>query len=298
MHLSELIKRHQFVVTCEIHPPKGVNIDEFLNEVDEVKDHVDAISIGDNKRAVMRAATLAICHLLKERNIEPIMELTARYRNRIALQSDLLGAAILGVENILLVDGYDPSVGDHAAAKPVDDLDYMSLVNAAVTLTKGTDMTGHVLNEAPSFCFGVLATPGLGDDQSHLAELKEQIGLGIDFIQTQPVYDPEVLERFMESISSFNVPVVVGHIMLKSSSMAEFMNSNLPGVMVPEKLIRELEGLPRSEVAETSLRISIELLRKMKTMCQGIHFSMPAGWERHVSRIVETVAGERSRLST
>jgi 5,10-methylenetetrahydrofolate reductase len=154
-------------------------------------------------------------------------------------------------------------------------------------------MTGHALNEAPSFCLGVLVTGGLEDGQSHLAELKEQIGLGIDFIQTQPVYEPEVLERFMESISGFNVPVLVGHIMLKSSSAARFMNSNLPGVNVPDKLIIELEGLPRNQVMERSLQISIELLRKLKSMCQGVHLIMPAGWERYVSNIVDEVTSER-----
>lgn len=292
MHLSELIERHQFVITCDIDSPKGVNLEEFLDKVDMVKDYVDAINIGDNQRAVMRAAALAICHLLKERDIEPVMELAACYRNRIALQSALLGAAILGIENILLLDGYDPSVGDHADAKPVYDLDGVSLVNVAITMTKGTDMAGHALNEAPDFCLGIMVTPGPESGGVHLAELKEKMALGIHYVQTQPIYDPEVLERFVESISSFNVPVVVGHVMLKSASMARFMNSNFPGVTVPEKIIKELEGLSRDQVAERSLQISVELLNKMKPMCQGIHF-MPTGWERYVPMIVEEVAGER-----
>ena len=288
MHLSELVKRRQFVITCEVDSPKGVDIEEFLNKVDMVKDCVDAINIGDNQRAVMRAASWAICHLLKTRNIEPIMELTTRDRNRMALQSDLLGAAVLGIENVLLLTGHDPSMGDHAQAKPVYDLDSVSLVNAAMTLTKGTDMTGHALNGAPNFCFGVAATPGLEPAESHLARLKEKIAQGAQFVQTQTVYEPEVLERFMESVSRFNVPVIVGHIMLKSVSMASFMNSNFPGVTVPQKLIKELEGLPKEQVIETSLQISIDLLKKMKPMCQGIHL-MPAGWERYVPRIVEAV---------
>jgi len=297
MLLSELIKQRQFVITCEVDSPKGVDVDDFLNKVDVVKDCVDAINIGDNQRAVMRAASLAICHLLKTRNIEPIMELTTRDRNRIALQSDLLGAAILGIENILLLTGHDPSMGDHAEAKPVYDLDSLSLVNAAMTLTKGTDITGHALDGAPNFCLGVTATPGLEPEELQLAELKGKIAQGVQFIQTQPIYEPEVLERFMESISSFNVPVMVGHIMLKSASMANFMNSNFPGVTVPESLVKELVGLPREQVVETSLQISIELLKKMKPLCQGIHF-MPAGWERYVPRIAEAVAGDRVPKAT
>ena len=288
MHLSELIKRQQFVITCEIDPPKGVDVDEFLDKVNIVRDSVDALNIGDNERAVMRASSLAICRILKEQNIEPIMGLAARYRNRIAVQSDMLGAAILGVENLLLLAGYDPSVGDHVEAKPVNDLDSVSLVSAAVTLQKGQDMGGHNLNESPEFCLGVLATPDTDGGMSELAELKEKIALGIDFIQTQPVYDPEILERFVESISSFNVPVIVGHMMLKSASMARFINSNLPGVTVPEQVIGEFEGLSKNQAAERSLGLSIELLTKMKPMCQGICFT-PAGWERYIPRIVEAI---------
>jgi len=290
MHLTELVKHGQFVITCEVASPKGVNIDDFLDTVDLVKDSVDAINIADNQRAVMRAAALAICHLLKTRNIEPVMELTTRDRNRIALQSDLLGAAILGIENILLVSGYHPSVGDHAEAKPVYDLDSVSLVSAAMTLTEGKDMAGHALDGPPNFCVGVAATPGLEPAELHLAKLEEKIAKGAQFIQTQTIYEPEVLERFMESVSKFNVPVLVGHMMLKSVSMASFVNSNFPGVTVPEKLIQELAGLPKDKLIETSLQISIDLLKKMKPMCQGIHF-MPAGWERYVPRIVEAVVG-------
>lgn len=293
MHLSELIKRRQFVITCEIDPPKGVDVNEFLDKVNIVKGSIDALNIGDNERAVMRASSLAVCRILKEQNIEPIMGLTARYRNRIAVQSDMLGAAILGVENLLLLAGYDPSVGDHAEAESVYDLDSVSLVSAAITLQKGQDMTGHDLNEAPEFCLGVLATPELEGDESDLVELKEKIALGVDFIQTQPVYDPAVLERFVESISSFNVPVIVGHMMLKSASMARFINSNLPGVTVPERVIEELEGLPKDRAVERSLELSIEILTKMKPVCQGISFT-PAGWERYIPRIVEAIGVPRS----
>ena len=290
MHISELVKSGQFVVTCELGSPKGVDFEEFLDQADLVKDCVNAVNIADNPRAVMRAGALAMCHLLKERNIEPVMEVTARDRNRIALQSDLLGAAILGIENILLVTGYDPSVGDHTEAKPVYDLDSVSLVEAAMTLTTGKDIAGHALDGSPEFCFGVMATPGLELAKPHLSKLEEKIAQGAQFIQTETVYEPEVLERFIESVSRFNVPVIVGHLMLKSVSMASFINSNMPGVTVPRKLIEELEGLPREQLIETSLQISIDLFKKMKPMCQGIHL-VPAGWERYVPRVVKAIAG-------
>jgi 5,10-methylenetetrahydrofolate reductase len=297
MHICEIIDRYKFVVTCEVDSPKGINIEEFLDKADLVKDYVDAIHIGDNQRAVMRAAPLAICHVLKEKNIEPVMELASQYRNRLALQADLLGAAILGVENVLLTKGFNPSLGDHAEAKSVHDLDCVTLVKAAVNLTKGTDMTGHALNEAPNFCLGVAALPEREPNEAHLAELKEKVSLGARYIQTQPIYETEILERFLESIRDLHVPVIVGHMMLKSASMARFIDSNLPGVTVPEKLIRELEGLPRNQLVEKSLQISVALLKKMKSLCQGVHF-IPAGWEIYVPGIVQEIVGERTPKSS
>ena len=290
MNLLELINNGRFVVTCEVGSPKGTNILGFLNTVDLVKNYVNAITIGDNQRAVMRAAPLAICQLLKARNVESVMELATRDRNRLALQSDLLGAGIIGVENLLLVTGHDLSVGDHVEAKPVYDLDCASLVKATSVLTQGKDLTGHALDGAPSFCIGVEATVGLRPAEEQLAMLQEMKNQGAQFIQTQPIYEPEVLERFTDSIRGLNMPVIVGHMTLRSASMANFMNSNLPGVHVPKEMIKDLEGLPREELVEKSLQLSIDLLKKMKPMCQGIHL-MPGGWERYVPRIVDAVVG-------
>lgn len=291
MHISDIVKQKGFVLTCEVDSPKGIGIEEFLDKVDYVKSYVDAIVAGDNQRAVMRASPLAVCHLLKQKNLEPIMELSARYRNRLALQSDLLGAGILGIENVLLLDGYDPSFGDHAEAKSVFDLTCCDLVKAASVLTKGADLTGHALNEAPKFCLGVFASIGTGTDEKQVSELKEKIAAGASFVQTQPIYDADALARFLQATGKLNVPVIVGHMMLKSASMARFMNSNLPGVTVPEALIRQLEGLPREQVTEKSIQISTDLLKQMKPMCQGFHF-IPAGWERYVGNVVTEVMGK------
>ncbi len=289
MHISEIIKRRKFIVTCEIDSPKGINVEEFFAKVETVREHIDAISIGDNQRAVMRASPLAICHALKEKQVETIMELSAQYRNRLALQADLLGAAILGVENILLSEGFDPSMGDHGEAKSVLDLDCAALVRTAVGLTKGCDMTGHALNQAPDFCLGVTAVPEWAAEGAHLAELKEKVSHGASFIQTRPIYKPEMLERFLESINGLRVPVIVGHMILKSASMARFISSNLPGITVPENLINRLEGLPREQLLKESLQISVELLSRMRPLCQGVHF-IPAGWETYIPGIIQQIA--------
>lgn len=285
MQICEIIRRGKFAVTCEIDSPKGTSLEEFFDKVDIVKEYVDAINIGDNRRAVMRAAPLAICHLLREKGIETIMEVAAQYRNRLALQADLLGAAILDIENLLITRGLAPSIGDHAEAESVRDIDLQTLLKAAVNLIKGTDLAGHALNEAPHFCLGVDVTLATEAGEVHLDELKEILSSGADYIQTQPIYEPAILERFLESIRGFNLPLIVGHMMLKSASMARFINSNLPGVRVPETLIRELEGLPRDQIVKKSLQISGTLLRKIKPLCQGVNF-IPAGWEKYLPGIM------------
>jgi len=290
MNLVERIKGGRFVVTCEVGSPKGVNSLGFLNTVDLVRNYVDAVMVGDNNRAVMRAAPLAICQLLKSRNVEPLMELSTRDRNRLALQADLLGAGIAGVENILLVEGHDLSVGDHVDARPVHDLDCAALVKAAATLTQGKDMTGHALDGAPEFCIGVEAMVGQVPADEQGERLRELVGQGAQFLLTQPIYAPEMLESFVNSVSDLNVPVIVSHMTLRSASMANFMNSNLPGVNVPRELVGELEGLPRAELGEKSLQLSIDLLKKLKPFCQGIHL-MPSGWEAYVPRIADAVVG-------
>ncbi len=286
MKLTEVIKDKGFVITCEISSPKGVNIDELLDRSDIVREVADLINVGDNQRAVMRAASWAICRILKSRGLEPVMEICGRDRNRLAVQSDILGAALLGIENLLLSTGYDPSVGDHAQAKAVYDLDATALVAAARSLTEGKDITGHALNEAPDLCYGIMATPGLDADGENLTALKAQLDAGACFIQTQPVYELGVLDQFLDAVRGYDVPVIVGHVILKSASMASFMNSNVPGVRVPDSMIRELEGLPRQQVAEVSLQLSGELLKQFRGRCQGIHI-MAEGWERFVPRLVQ-----------
>ena len=291
MRISDKIKQKGFVITCEIDSPKGIGIEEFLDKVDTVKNYVDAITVGDNQRAVMRAAPLAVCHLLKERNVEPIMELSALYRNRLALQSDLLGAGIMGIENVLLNDGWDPAMGDHIEAKPVRDLDCCGLVKAAASLTKGGDLGGHNLNEAPTFCVGVSVNIGTGLGTDLAFQIEDKIAAGAQFVITQPIYDSAILEEFLGTVKKFNVPLIVGHMMLKSSSMARFINSNLPGVTVPDSIIKELDMIPREKMAEKSLQISAAFLRKIKPLCQGFHF-IPAGWERYIENLVQEVTGK------
>lgn len=291
MRISEKIKQQGFIITCEIDAPKGVGIEEFLDKVDTVKNYVDAVTAGDNQRAVMRAAPLVICHLLKEKNIEPVMELSSLYRNRLALQSDLLGAGILGIENVLIQEGWDPTIGDHMDAKAINDLDCCGLVKAATNLNSGIDLSGNALNEAPDFCIGVSVNISQAFDSNQIAQLKEKIGAGAQFIITQPVYDSTLLHSFLETTKDLGIPVIIGHMMLKSPSMARFINSNLPGVTVPDSIIKELEKVPRAQVPEKSLQMSAALLKELKPLCQGFHLIL-AGWEKYIGNLVQEIGGK------
>ena len=288
MHITELIKQGKFVITCEIDSPKGVNHEDFLDKVDMVKESVDAVCVGDNLRAVMRCAPLAMCHLLQERAVEPVMQMNTRDRNRLAIQSDLLAAATLGVENIVATTGYDVSLGDHREAVSVNDLDTMAIIRAAREMNEGRDLAGHTLEGASNFCIGVLTSLAPKSEPAEMERLEREIAEGALFIKTQPVYQPEVLEKFMEWVSRLKLPVIVGHVMLKSASMASFLNSNVPDIHVPDSIIRQMEGRPREDLIKVSQQITIEFMQKIKPMCQGVHL-IPMGWERYVPNVIEAL---------
>jgi len=288
VHITELIKQGKFVITCEIDSPKGVNHEDFLDKVDMVKESVDAVCVGDNLRAVMRCAPLAMCHLLQERAVEPVMQMNTRDRNRLAVQSDLLAAATLGVENIVATTGYDVSLGDHREAVSVNDLDTTAIIRAAREMNEGRDLAGHALEGASNFCIGVLTSLTPKSESAGMERLEREIAEGALFIIAQPVYQPDVLEKFMESVSRLKLPVIVSHVMLKSASMASFLNSNVPDIHVPDSIIRQMEGHPREDLIKVSQQITIEFMQKIKPMCQGVHL-IPMGWERYVPNVIEAL---------
>jgi methylenetetrahydrofolate reductase (NADPH) len=284
MKLLEIFESGKFAVTSEVGPPKGVDIEKMLEEAEIIRGKVDAINVTDQQSSVMRLGSLAVCHLLKQRGLEPVFQLTCRDRNRIALQSDLLSAHVLGIENVLCLTGDHISLGDHPGAKPVFDLDSVSLLHAAVELQQGRDLAGQQLKGSPSFCLGAVVTPGANPLEPQIMKMEKKVKAGAQFFQTQAVYDPQRFEEFMNQVRYLNVPVMVGIVFLKSAGMARFMNKNVAGVHVPESLIDELDNA-ESRV-KTSIEISGRLIREMKDMCQGVHL-MPLGWEKHVPAVLE-----------
>ncbi len=281
---SEALSSGKFVVTAEIGPPKGVDIEEMLEDAELLKGRVDAINVTDQQSSVLRLGSLAVCHLLLDRGIEPIFQMTCRDRNRIALQSDLLSASVLGIENVLCLTGDYVTLGDHPQAKPVFDLDSVSLLQAAMKLQNGHDLAEKELKGNPKFFLGAVVTPGADPLEPQLIKMEKKIKAGARYFQTQAVYDVAEFEQFMSRVKHLDVPVLVGLIPLKSAGMARFMNKNIAGVHVPDNLIEEIDQAENKR--QKSVEITARLIKDLKGLCQGVHL-MPIGWEKLVPAMLD-----------
>ena len=291
MKLSTLFSAGKYVVSGEVGPPKGVSTSEVLEGAGEMAPYVDVVNVTDNQSAVMRLGSLAVSHLLKQQGIEPVFQMVCRDRNRIALQSDLLSATALGVENVLLLTGDHMVLGDHAEAKGVFDLDSVQLLAAAKGLNNGSDLAGHELDDNTDLCLGAVVNPGSAELETQLLKMEKKIDAGAEFFQTQAVYSPDLFARFMDKAGSFGVPVMVGIVPLKSAGMARYMTQNVAGVDVPDAMIERIGAAAKEDRKKVSIEMSVEIISEMKSMCEGVHI-MPLGWDDIVPAIV-TGAGLR-----
>jgi len=287
MNLEEKLKNGKFIITSEVGPPKGTNIMPHIEEAELLKEKADAFNVTDMQSSVMRLGSLAVCRLLVERGLEPIYQLTCRDRNRLALQSDLLSTAVFGIRNVLLLTGDHTVLGDHPQAKPVFDLDSVSLLKVASGLMKGKDMVGNELDGKPDFFLGAVVNPGYEPMELQLLKMEKKIEEGARFFQTQAVYDLPTFEAFMKEAFRFDVPVLGGIVLLKSAGMARFMNENVAGVNVPDRYIKMMAAADKKERSKISIQIAAELVKGMKGLCQGIHI-MPLGWEKHIPAVLES----------
>ncbi|MGD9142870.1 MAG: methylenetetrahydrofolate reductase [Dehalococcoidia bacterium] len=284
--LKDKLNSGEFVVTGEIGPPKGVDLNACLHDAEMLRDYVTAINVTDLQSAVFRIGSLAVSCKLIERRIEPIFQLTCRDRNRLALQSDLLSAWALGIENALCLTGDHPIMGDHTEAKPVYDLDSVQLLRAASGLNQGRDISDHELDSKPSFFLGAVVTPGAEPVEPQVIKMKKKIEAGASFFQTQAVYEPEKFEDFMNRIQGFNVPVIAGIVILKGAAMARFMNDNVAGISVPESIIEEMSETPKEDRKKQAVEITARIIRQIKPLCQGVHI-MPLGWDELVPEVIK-----------
>ena len=288
MKITELFERGEFVVSAEVGPPKGFHIENILEEAKTYLSGITAVNVTDNQSSVMRLGSLAVCKALKDEGLNPIFQLTCRDRNRIALQSDLLSAAMFGIDNVLCLTGDHTKMGDHPQAKPVFDLDSVSLLHTVTKLESGEDLGGNpLIGEPPKFAKGAVVSPCSDSVDAQLAKMERKVAAGADYFQTQAVFEPEKFIKFMEKAKQFGKPVQVGIIIPKSAGMAKFMNNNVAGVHVPDEMIEELKAdKEKTKAGITGVEIAARIIKECKPYCQGVHI-MALGWESKVPALLE-----------
>jgi 5,10-methylenetetrahydrofolate reductase len=285
MTFKEKLQSGKFLVTSEIGPPKGIETKQLLEDAELIRGRVDAINVTDLQSSVMRLGSLAVCSLLKQSGFEPIFQVTCRDRNRLALQSDILSAASLGIENLLILTGDHPSMGDHPEAKPVFDLDSVQLLQVVRKLKEGFDMKGNKLEgAAPKFCVGAVVNPGADPIEPQIIKMEQKIEAGAEFFQTQAIYDVKIFENFLSKIKHLKTTILAGIVLLKSAAMAKYMNKNVAGVFVPDGFIKEMEET--KDKSAKSIEIAAQLIKELKPMCQGVHI-MPIGWDKKVPHVLD-----------
>ena len=286
-HFRDALNSGKFVITSEIAPPKGTNLEKALHHIELLKDKVDALNVTDHQSSVMRFPSLGGCLAIKERGGEPILQMTCRDRNRLALQAELLLAYTRGIRNVLCLTGDAIPVGDHKEAKGVFDLDSVQLLKAIRLMESGQDMGGNSLDGAVEFCAGAIVTPEAHPIEPQLIKFEMKVEAGAEFFQTQAIYDLDNFSKFMQYARQFPVKVLAGIVLLSSARMAKYMTENVPGIFVPQNLIDELASVPKDEVLAKGIEIAGRMIAALKSdsICDGVHI-MAIGKEEVVPDIL------------
>lgn len=265
--LREKLARKEFVVTMEVDPPRGADPWPVFTAIHDLSDRLTAVNIADSPTAKLRMSPIALASLVQDRlRLETIFHLTCRDRNLLGLQAELLGAYALGVRNILTLTGDDPKLGDHPEASGVFDVNSKGLAQMAARLNLGQDYYGRALDNATNFFIGAVANPGMKDLSEEVNRVHEKIAHGVQFFQTQPIYSLEQVERFAALVNT-DVPFIYGIMPLKSVKQAQYLNTNVPGVHVPDEMIAILE----KDGAAGGMEYLCNLVQQLKSLVAGIH---------------------------
>ena len=294
MGLKEAINKQKFIITCELAPPKGTDVSSLIEKAIELRDLVDAVNLTDGQGGNMRMCPLAAATFLIKEKVDVIWQITCRDRNRIGLQSDVLGAWAIGIRNVLPMRGDDPKSGDHPDAKPVFDLDTTELIKVLNKLNQGFDMVGGELKGKTDLLIGCTAHPNAPDLKKQKDTLQERFNLGAGFIQTQICYEPDQLKRFIDSLGDLAKLTIIGVTPLKSLKMATFMNEKVFGVSVSQKLMERLEK--SKDQKQEGLLIAKEIVDSLKTTgIGGIHV-MAVGQEKELPSIIQFLTKEKAKV--
>lgn len=285
MNLEKKLKKGKFVITTELEPPKGFSLDRVLEEISSLGDKIDAFNVTDMQASRMRMSPWALSIVLKNKGYEPILQLTARDRNILALEGDLLGCYYFGIRNILMLGGDNPATGDHPFVRGVFEVDSIKMAEIASSLNRGYDIAGNPLenNEKTSFFIGAALNPFSSDINKEIAKAKAKIEAGVSFFQTQPVFDTESFIKFLKK-ASLGVPVLAGIMFLKSFKFGTYLNKNIPGVNIPLKFLERIKQA--SSVRQEAVTIALEIASAIKEASCGIHI-MPFGWYKETDEFLK-----------
>jgi 5,10-methylenetetrahydrofolate reductase len=285
---KDALKSGEFIVTAEVGPPKGTDIEEMKQHIALLKDKVHGINMTDNQSSVMRLSSLVGCHIIKEMGGNPILQMTGRDRNRVALQSDLLSAGVLGIDTVLCLTGDHITMGDHKEAKPVHDLESVQILKAIRMLETGSDLGGNPLKGTPKFCAGAVVTPEADPIEPQLMKFEKKVRAGAEFFQTQAVYDLDGFKRFMDYAVKFDVKILAGIVLLVSAKMATYMNHHVAGITVPDGLVAEMASAPKGGALQKGIEIAGRMVRQIKEegLAHGVHI-MAIGKEAVVPDILQ-----------
>ena len=292
--LQQTLDRGRFAVTAEMAPPKGYDFSEALESAALLKDKVQGVNVTDMQSACLKASSLGLCIGLKQSGIEPILQITGRDRNRMAIMADVLSAAAFGIDTVLALTGDHPVVGDCKQSKPVYDLDSVGILPMLSRMEEtGCDCGGNPLSGgAPRLFKGAAVTPVYEPMALQVNKLRQKVAAGARYIQTQGVFDVESLKRFLDAVdkAQIRVPIMAGIIPLKSAGMAKFMNANVPGIAVPQSQIDALAQAKENgeSPARLGMDMAAELIARIKeeNLCSGVHI-MAFGAEKNVPVILE-----------
>ncbi|MGB2927839.1 MAG: methylenetetrahydrofolate reductase [Desulfobacterales bacterium] len=291
--LQEILSKGEFAVTAECGPPRGATPEVVRKKGELLKGYVDAVNVTDNQTAIVRMSSIAACSHLLQMGLEPVMQMVTRDRNRIALQSDIMGAYSLGIKNILCLSGDHQSFGSQPDALNVFDIDSMNLIRTVQTMREqGKDMSGFELNGPPRMFIGAAANPFADPFEYRVIRLAKKIDAGADFIQTQCIYNMDRFKEWMKMARdeglTEKVHILGGVTPLKSAGMAKFMNNKVAGMDVPEPLIKRMAGVPKEKAVEEGIKICLETIAELRDIegVQGVHI-MAIEWEEIVGQIVE-----------
>ncbi len=291
--LQKIIAAGHFAVTSEVGPPRSSDAAVIERKANLIKDHVDAINVTDNQTSVVRMCSLASCIRIKQMGLEPVLQMVTRDRNRIALQSDILGAASFGINNILCLTGDHQHFGDHANAANVFDLDSTQLIQTVKLMRdEGRLLGGFEFEVRPRMFIGAAANPFAGPCvEIRVARLAKKAAAGVQFVQTQCIYNMDTFKTFMKMVVDRGlhekVAILAGITPMKNVGMAKYMKNRVPGIDVPDDIIKRMGGVPKERQAEEGLKLAVEQIEELKEVegVRGFHI-MAIEWEEKVPEIV------------